>query len=77
VLLPFATHHRFISFILYVIGKFAKKKVTSWKNINHLNRLCLFRYQSSQGTLQESIPTIRVDAYGIVIDCLPKPFHCQ
>jgi phosphatidate cytidylyltransferase len=29
VLLPFATHHRFISFILYVIGKFAKKKVTS------------------------------------------------
>jgi len=70
VLLPFATHHRFISFMLYVIGEFTFMQNREDEVLENRAadlrycRLCLLRWLPSKGPLPLSIHPIRLDSYG-------------
>ena len=69
VLLPFATHHRFISFMLYVIGKrlvCAKRNFSQWEDANAGIRIRILRWYSSKRPLSFPIYPIRVDTHGSV-----------
>lgn len=64
VLLPFATHHRFISFMLYVIGKSQDiwhTWIRTWLTFLGLRLLCRL---PAEGPLQVPIHPVRLDAYG-------------
>jgi len=66
VLLPFATHHRFISFMLYVIG--TSKRTAVWiRLINH--RIRFLRCIPPSRPLSISVHSVRMDAYGALPDC--------
>lgn len=71
VLLPFATHHRFISFMLYVIGWFflcfARCEFRRSADPCRLRLLCGI---PEKGALPLSIHTVRMDAHG------PGPDQC-
>lgn len=57
-LLPFATHHRFISFVLYVIGKsFVYCQFTEGGRIHmkYLYRICVLCRELEEGTVQISV----------------------
>ena len=74
VLLPFAIHHRFISFVLYVIGRPIVPQC--WKSSSNLRyRFCLFRWISEKRPLQISIHAVCMDTYGPLPDCSPGPFR--
>lgn len=78
VLLPFATHHRFISFVLYMIGKLlASMKGSAVSHDSGLGRVCVLCRQFEEGSVQAAIPSIWLDAYGLVACRLPESFHCQ
>lgn len=77
VLLPFATHHRFISFMLYVIGK----PVYPWNGVQctdkYPNRLRLLRGIPPEEPLPLPVHTICLDAYGTLPDRGAGPFHYE
>lgn len=73
VLLPFATHHRFLSFMLYTIGMAWLAPSSSLMLI--FFRICIFRSFPASWPLQVSIYAIRLDAYGVVSHCCTSPFH--
>lgn len=65
LLLPLATHHRFISFILYMMGMTARAPLDPPAYLLMGSfRLCILRRLPQEGTLQVSIHTIRLDAHG-------------
>jgi phosphatidate cytidylyltransferase len=73
VLLPFATHHRFISFMMYIIGLYlsrlrARRYLTAC-------RIRLLRRLTEEGLVQVPIYAIRLDAYGFVPHRLPGSLH--
>lgn len=68
VLLPFATHHRFISFMLYVMGGF-NPQVTRKLQILTVCRLRLLCRLAPKRPLQVPIHAICLDAHGAVPDC--------
>lgn len=69
VLLPFATHHRFIGFMLYIFGSLSLSDVLNrWALLNINNRLCLLRELPEKGTLQVPIHAIRLDSHGTNLD---------
>lgn len=70
LLLPLATHHRFISFILYMMGMIARALLDSPALLMDLFRFCILRRLSQKGTLQVPIYTIRMDSHG------PLPCRC-
>lgn len=72
VLLPFATHHRFISFSLYIMGMY---KLLMTVATTDRNRFRLLRLFPTEGLVQVSVPPIRVDTHGTVSYCLPGAFH--
>lgn len=72
VLLPFATHHRFISFMLYIIGKSTSRfKHSSTDMI----RLRLLRHLAREGPLQVSVHPIRMDPHGPLPHCCPGSLY--
>lgn len=77
VLLPFATHHRFISFMLYVIGTFSGGKVQAQNMANSNRRLCIFRHFATSRSLPFPVYTIRMDPYGSVLDCGPGSLYYE
>lgn len=65
LLLPLATHHRFISFILYMMGMITRTPLNSppYLLMNSF-RFCILRCLPQEGTLQVPIHTIRMDSHG-------------
>lgn len=77
VLLPFATHHRFISFMLYIIGTTsAREAVQAGIKLIH-PRICLLRCVPSSWTLPIPVHPIRMDASSVVLNCCPGAFHYE
>lgn len=72
-LLPFATHHRFISFTLYVIGK---HDIILEANLSDFIRLRIVCHEPQEGTLQTADVTVRMDSYGHLLDRIPSTFYC-
>jgi hypothetical protein len=72
-LLPFATHHRFISFTLYVIGKY---DIILKANLFDFTRFRIVCDESQEGTLQTPDVTVRMDSYGHLFDRIPSTFYC-
>lgn len=68
VLLPFATHHRFISFMLYIFGMCSDSPQTSANTYS--SRLCLLRWIASERSLQVPIHYVCVDTH------CPLPHRC-
>ena len=87
VLLPFATHHRFISFMLYVIGlslqwmvfqrTCGNTKIEAEANLIQLTRLRLLRRLSPKRPLSLPVHPIRLDTHGPLPDCRPSTFHYE
>ena len=77
VLLPFATHHRFISFMLYTTGTLISVKPTTEHALNPYSRFCVFCGFIASRTLQIPVHTIRLDAHGFILDCCPSAFHYE
>ena len=75
VLLPFATHHRFISFMLYTLGK--PLRVTSLTTADVDSRLRCIRRILKERLLPIPVHTIRLDAYGLVRHCRASAIHHQ
>lgn len=73
VLLPFAVHHRFISFMLYVIGQYLRR--LKLKHGLTGPRLRLLRRISRKRTLPLSIHPICLDPHGALLDRRPSAFH--
>lgn len=63
VLLPLATHHRFVSFILYVFGKLLHVQDATMPTAN-TNRLRLLRRQSPSRPLQVPVHQLCLDTHG-------------
>lgn len=53
VLLPFATHHRFISFTLYIMGEYPQKKDHTVDSAHRISLLIFFRICVLRGILAE------------------------
>lgn len=66
VLLPFATHHRFISFMLYVIGT---RGPAVWYSGLTDSRIRILRCLVTSGTLSIPVYPVRVDTHGSVSHC--------
>lgn len=78
VLLPFATHHRFISFLLYVIGKLSVElKLEKLSLSFFIHRFYVFRGQLEKGTIQATIPSVWLDAYGSSACRVSKSLYCE
>ena len=80
VLLPFATHHRFISFMLYVIGTsslLGSSPVGAGGEMRDSLRcrFCLLRWLSPERSLPLPIHPVRLDAHGSLLDRRTSPFH--
>jgi len=77
ILLPLATHHRFISFMLYLIGKLAKSPRISRSDQANVGdfRLRLLCRVTAERALQVSVPAVRVDSHGPFPHCRPSSFH--
>ena len=80
VLLPFATHHRFISFMLYVIGTSSSRgslpaevggEMRDWLDC----RFCLLCWLSPERPLPLPIYPVRLDAHGSLPDRRTSPFY--
>lgn len=79
-LLPFAIHHRFISFILYIIGTRASRphlpiSLISPADSNVLLRICFLRRIFEERSLQVPVHSICMDPYGTVLGGAPVTFH--
>jgi hypothetical protein len=62
ILLPLATHHRFISFMLYIIGTPSTQRLTDSRTDS--SRLRLLRLLPAKGPLQVPVHPVRLDAHG-------------
>lgn len=78
VLLPFATHHRFISFMLYVIGPSpADPSEDRSFGVLMKDRLCLLRRFAPKGPLPFSIHPVRMDPHGPLPHQRPGAFRYE
>lgn len=75
VLLPLATHHRFISFILYVFGPYISDWLVGTRGLTLIPRLCVFRCLSPSWQLQVPVHQLCLDPYGPLPHCCPGSFH--
>jgi len=75
VLLPFATHHRFISFMLYVMGMCTTSIDVGRLLTETLRRLRLLRCFIAEGPLQVSVHAIRLDPHGSLSNRCASAFH--
>ena len=73
VLLPFATHHRFIGFMLYVIGKTTCS--VGFSASTYVFRLRVLRRVVAERSLPISVHSICMDAYGALPHCWPSSFR--
>ena len=73
ILLPFATHHRFISFMLYILGKSENLQKYHNTDVNH--RLRLLRRFAEEGQLSISVLAVCLGAHGIVLYSGNVPLH--
>ncbi len=73
VLLPFAVHHRFISFMLYVIGQY--HWILKLEYVIDCPRFRLFRRISRKRALPLSIHPICLDPHGALPNRCPSTFH--
>jgi phosphatidate cytidylyltransferase len=69
VLLPFATHHRFISFMLYIIGMFVHRQPRASSDASH--RLHFLRQLAPERPLQVPVHPVRLEPHGLVLDRWP------
>jgi len=76
VLLPFATHHRFISFMLYTIGIYIPPRQAAKYSLTKF-RIRLLRCISSGWTLPISIYPVRMDTHGLVPHRCPGTLHYE
>lgn len=77
VLLPLATHHRFISFILYVFGK-SNVRFAPYLPVEtnfFLFRIPLLRRYSEGWPSEVPVQPVRLDPYGSICHCRPSAFH--
>lgn len=77
-LLPFATHHRFISFMLYVLGKdlFNNNKVHFHSSVI-VDRFRVLCRQFEKGTIFIPNGTILLHPYGFTFDCRSESLYCR
>lgn len=73
VLLPLATHHRFISFTLWIMGM-SLPRLFCCRLSNTGCRFCFLCCFSAKGPLPVPVHPIRMDSYGIVLDCRSGAF---
>jgi hypothetical protein len=75
VLLPFATHHRFLSFMLYVIGKdhYFRRHIQGLIG----DRIRVFRGISAGQSLPLPVHAICMDSHGTLLDCCSGPFYYE
>lgn len=73
ILLPFATHHRFISFMLYILGE--SNSFGKCDNADMIHRVRLFRWLVEEGQLSIPILAIRLDTYGFGLHSGPVSLH--
>jgi CDP-diglyceride synthetase len=73
VLLPFATHHRFISFMLYVIGN-QDPGVLVLQGLTD-TRIRIFCCILASWTLPIPVYPIRMDSHGVVSHCRPSSLY--
>jgi CDP-diglyceride synthetase len=76
VLLPFAVHHRFISFTLYVMGRLFYI-VQQLLGLTERARLCVLRCFPTKRTLSLPIHTVCLDTYGPIPDCRSSTFRYE
>ena len=76
VLLPLATHHRFISFVLYVFGAFLRTLCGANRSscANWSSRFRLLCRLAQGRPLQVPVHQLRLDAHGAVPHRLPGSF---
>jgi phosphatidate cytidylyltransferase len=74
ILLPFATHHRFLSFMLYVFGKLLICK-SCYRNTSNGHRVRLLRSHATKRPLSFPIHPVCLDSHGAVLDCRASSFH--
>jgi CDP-diglyceride synthetase len=81
VLLPFATHHRFIGFMLYLMGESLSPycSVATSRTTHRLTvrRFCFFCGIASERPLQVPIYSVCVDTYGSLSHCRTGTFHYE
>jgi CDP-diglyceride synthetase len=75
ILLPFATHHRFISFMLYILGKLIR--FSQMTRTDMIHRLRLLRRLAEERQLSIPILAIRLGAHGFVLHRGSVPFHYE
>jgi len=75
VLLPFATHHRFISFMLYVIGRIRVHSTAKQEERLTNCRFCFLCCIFASRPLPLPIYSVCMDTYGTVSYCGPSSFH--
>lgn len=82
MLLPFATHHRFISFVLYMMGKCQRSLLhctnhESWtsNNTQLMGRFCLLRCFLAKATLQIPVYPVRLVPYGPLSHRCASPIY--
>lgn len=75
ILLPFATHHRFISFMLYVMGSSDPNTEIYCRRLTDWARFCFLRWFSPKGALSLPIHPIRLDPYGSLSHQCSVAFH--
>lgn len=74
MLLPFATHHRFLSFMLYVFGKLLICR-RCYRNTSNSHRVRLLRGHAAKRPLSFPIHPVCLDSHGAVLDCRASSFH--
>jgi CDP-diglyceride synthetase len=74
LLLPLATHHRFISFMLYIIGMSCSISPLTWTNSP---RLRFLRLLATEGPLQVPVHPVRLDTHGPLPDCRTSTLRHQ
>jgi len=75
ILLPLSTHHRFISFMLYMIG--TSHLHEDFKVYTNKDRVHLFRVFSPEGPLPLPVYSVRVEPHGSLPDCRTGPLRHQ
>lgn len=77
VLLPLATHHRFISFILYVFGQFRYTTMCSisQRRSTDFYRFPLLRRHPQGRPSPVSVQPVRMDTHGSLCHRRPGAFH--
>lgn len=75
VLQPLSTHHRFISFCIYIFGRFSKLSRNNKADMTL--RFCHLRHLLEAREFEVSVLAVRLDAHGAVPHQHPGPLHPQ